>query len=106
MAAMEKPMADKPAAGGADPALAIIQKRICWTCHVIPGVPNAVAKVGPSLAGFAGRPKIAGVLDNNEANLAKWLANPPAVKKGTQMPPLGLSQDEISALVKFLGTLK
>lgn len=35
--------------------------------------------------------------------LRRWLNNPSAIKKGTQMPTLGLSGEEIEALIAFLG---
>ena len=66
--------------------------------------------IGPALSdiGDAGKhPKIAGGnLDNNVDNLKKWLKDPPAVKPGTVMPNLNLSQSEIDSLVAFLQTLK
>nr|MBI2905186.1 hypothetical protein [Chloroflexota bacterium] len=34
--------------------------------------------------------------------LAKWLDNPAAIKPGTEMPTLGLSDEENGALVAFL----
>jgi cytochrome c oxidase subunit 2 len=42
----------------------------------------------------------------DEANLTKWIKNPPAVKPTTLMPNLGLSDQQISDIVKFLLTLK
>ena len=102
--AKPEPVAEAPAAPISGKAL--ITQKGCIACHVVPGVPAAVGKVGPDLTGFASRPKIAGVVDNNPENLAKWLTNPPAVKKGTAMPPLGLAKPEIDALIKFLSTLK
>jgi nitric oxide reductase subunit C len=34
--------------------------------------------------------------------LHRWLKDPPAIKPGTEMPNLHLSDDEIDALVMFL----
>ena len=42
----------------------------------------------------------------DEANLTKWIKNPPAVKPGTIMPNLGLSDDQIHDIVQWLLTLK
>ncbi|MEE8433541.1 MAG: cytochrome c oxidase subunit II [bacterium] len=114
-AAKPEPKAEAPAAKPEPPVespvaalsgKALITMKGCAGCHIVPGVPGAISKVGPDLNKFASRPKIAGVVDNTPENLAKWLDNPPAVKKGTLMPPLGLSKPEIDALIKFLSTLK
>jgi cytochrome c oxidase subunit 2 len=42
----------------------------------------------------------------NEENLRRWVKNPPAVKPGTQMPNLGLSDQQVNDIVLFLMTLK
>lgn len=79
----------------------------CIACHVVSGVPGAVGTVGPALDGVASRPTIAGgAVQNTPANLRRWLRNPPAMKPGTQMPNLGLSDAEIDNLIEFLNTLK
>jgi cytochrome c oxidase subunit 2 len=89
-----------PAAGAAQ-ALAIMQAKNCWVCHVIPDMSNAKGTIGPSLAGLMKRPKmVGGLLDTNEANLRKWLANPQAVKPGTAMvvvPPLTPAEVDVVA---------
>jgi len=106
-AAKPEPKAEAPPAKAAAlSGKSLISLKGCAGCHMVPGVPGAVGRVGPDLNKFASRPKIAGVLDNTPENLAKWLKNPPGVKTGTLMPPLGLSTPEIDALVKFLSTLK
>jgi cytochrome c oxidase subunit 2 len=45
-------------------------------------------------------------LENTPENLARWLANPQAVKPGNKMVIGKLSQDQIDALVQYLTTLK
>ena len=42
----------------------------------------------------------------NPENLRLWLANPQKEKPGSVMPNLGLSNDEITALVAYLQTLR
>ncbi len=77
----------------------------CVTCHTINGV--STQKVGPDLTHFAGRTTLAGgILDNTPNNLAGWLRDPGALKPGAQMPKLGLSPEEVSQLVAYLGSLK
>jgi cytochrome c1 len=38
--------------------------------------------------------------------LARWLDDPPGVKPGSKMPRIGLTQQEIAALVAYLQSLK
>src|SRR5262249_49526656 len=89
-------------------ALALQGQRLssqkCVGCHLIDGVnrPN-VAQIGPNLTHFGSRQLIAGwVLDNTSQNLAEWLRDPQAVKPGSDMPNLKLSQDDINELVADL----
>ncbi len=78
----------------------------CIACHTINGT-KAQGKVGPNLTHLASRSLFAGAsFDNNAANLKRWLSDPPAMKPGTQMPNLHLSQSDIDALVAFLTSLK
>lgn len=87
----------------------LITSKGCIACHTIKDVPGAVGTTGPALDGMgdpAKHPRIAGVLDNNPANLRRWLQNPPGVKAGTAMPNLNLSPSELDNLIAFIGTLK
>ncbi len=80
----------------------------CVACHNIAGVAAVSAKIGPNLTHFGSRKLIAGwVLDNNPENLATWLANPQAVKSGSDMVlAQPLTADQISDLVAYLESLK
>ncbi|MHB1414518.1 MAG: c-type cytochrome [Chloroflexota bacterium] len=84
---------------------AAIEKYGCGSCHVIPGVPGASGTVGPSLAGFADKPTIAGTVPNTPDNLIKWIMNPQAVKPGTTMPNLGVTQTDARDIAAYLYTL-
>lgn len=78
----------------------------CAGCHAIKGT-DAQGNVGPNLTHFASRTMFAGsIFDNNAANLARWLKDPPGVKPGSKMPNLQLRDDEIEALVAYLRSLK
>jgi len=79
----------------------------CTGCHTVKGT-TAVGKVGPELTHVASKKSIAaGLLSPvDEANLTKWIKNPPAVKPGTLMPNLNLSDDQIHDIVQWLLTLK
>jgi cytochrome c oxidase subunit 2 len=81
-----------------------IVETLCAACHLVEGT-AAQGAVGPELTNFANNDQIAGVVENNEENLRAWLADPPGVKPGTAMPNLGLSPQQIDALVAYLATL-
>lgn len=65
--------------------------QICVACHQLGGVGGVV---GPKLDGVGKK--------FDQAYLAKWLSDPQAVKPGTTMPKLPLSEEEITKLVEFL----
>lgn len=79
----------------------------CAGCHKIQNT-TAAGKIGPELTHLMSKPSIAGgVLSPvNEANLKRWIADPPAVKPGTLMPKLPLSEQQVNDIVLFLQTLK
>jgi nitric oxide reductase subunit C len=66
-------------------------RSLCMACHSLDGQGG---NVGPALDDVATR------LD--EAKLLAWLADPPAVKPGTKMPKLPLSDAERADLTHFL----
>jgi len=77
----------------------------CGTCHTIRGTAAAGA-AGPDLTHMAGRRTIAaGTLANTPANLARWIADPQAVKVGNKMPRVPLTSEQLTAVVAYLGTL-
>lgn len=80
----------------------------CTGCHTVQGT-IAQGKVGPELTHIASKKTgIAGGAGGpvNDENLSKWIKNPPAVKPGTLMPNLGLSDEQIHDIVQWLLTLK
>ena len=76
----------------------------CPTCHTIAGLSQGT--IGPELSHVGSKPQIAGVAPMNHDNLVKWLMNPPAMKPGTQMPNLALSEQEANQLADWLLQLK
>lgn len=68
--------------------------QMCVTCHAVQGRGGSV---GPALDGVADR------LD--AAYLNRWIHDPAAVKPGTLMPKLPLSEAQISELTAYLSTL-
>jgi cytochrome c len=77
----------------------------CAACHVVPGVPDAVGNVGPSLEGIARQQIIAGRLANNPANMVRWLMHPQQVAPGNAMPEMGLTEDQARKIAAYLYTL-
>jgi cytochrome c oxidase subunit II len=75
----------------------------CVGCHSLQAVNAPKGMVGPNLANVGARSYIAaGTLKNTDENLARWIRNPQAIKKGVLMPNLGVSETEAQALVAFL----
>jgi cytochrome c len=107
-AAPAKPEPPKPDAAQVQQGQMLVAQKGCGGCHTIPGVAGATATVGPNLAGVATRSPIAGgaLPNNGPDDLKKWVLDPPALKPGTQMPKLGLTDAEATAIVAFLETLR
>ncbi|WP_229217589.1 c-type cytochrome [Massilia forsythiae] len=78
----------------------------CGACHAIPGVQGAGGGAGPSLEHMGSLSYIAGRIPNNGGNMVAWLRDPPALKPGTPMPALGLSEQEARHMAAYLRTLK
>jgi cytochrome c oxidase subunit II len=78
----------------------------CVNCHAIRGIPIR-AEAAPDLTHFGSRQTIGtGVISNTPTNLARWLANPQAIKPGTLMPNLQLTAAQIDHLVNYLEACK
>ncbi len=90
----------------AEAGKAVFISKGCTGCHTVQGIPEAQGKVGPELTHQASNPSIAGVLPNTQENLREFLKDPAAVKPGTVMPNMALTDREIEALTAFLRTLK
>lgn len=78
----------------------------CPTCHVIPGVPGAVGKVGPSLAALSQRSYLAGRLANNPPNLETWLEHPQRIEPGVAMPEMGVTPTDAQQIATYLEQLQ
>jgi cytochrome c len=86
----------------------LIGQKGCAGCHIIPGIPGATGTVGPNLTGVATRESIAGgaVMNNGPDDIKRWILDPPSIKPGTQMPKLGLTDDEATKITAYLETLR
>ena len=78
----------------------------CARCHTIPGIKGADALVGPPLIHWSRRSFIAGELANTPDNLIRWIHDPKGVEPGTDMPDLGVSNDEARNIAAYLMTIK
>ena len=83
-----------------------VTTRQCSACHSIGGTP-ANGQLAPDLTHFASRRSIAaGTMPMSTGNLYGWVADPQSQKPGSKMPTMGLSPDELHAVVAYLGRLK
>lgn len=95
-----------PASGIAERGMAIFGKMSCVTCHTISGT-TAQGKAGPDLTHFASRRQLgAGIVDNTEENLHRWLTDPHDIKRGVLMPNLKLTDEQVAELTAYLRGLK
>jgi cytochrome c oxidase subunit 2 len=75
----------------------------CLACHALNAVDAPKGMVGPNLANIGARSHLAaGTLQNTDENMARWIRDPHAIKKGVLMPNLGVTEQEARALVAFL----
>ena len=102
----DKETPDSSSGPGAMDAETVFVSRACGACHTVSNIPSAVGTIGPNLDGVASRELIAETLETSLDNFKTWLSDPAAVKPGTEMPTLGLGDDEIEVLANWLVTLK
>lgn len=84
----------------------IAERLACAACHQIPGIAWPEGRVGGPLAGFSGRPLIAGRFPNQPDILVQWLRDAPSLAPGTGMPPQDLSPADARDVAAFLYTLE
>lgn len=78
----------------------------CIGCHAVSAIGESGA-VGPNLAAFGDRNRVAGFMDHTEKDLKEWIKNPQAYKPGNLMPPFAqFSEEELDAIAVYLMGLK
>jgi len=82
--------------------LAAIKRAGCGACHEIPGVDWPAGRLATSLRGFSDIGLIAGAVPNTAENLAAFVRNAPAVKPGSTMPPMPITEQEARAITAYL----
>jgi cytochrome c oxidase subunit 2 len=84
----------------------IFESTACINCHAIRGT-VADGRFGPDLTHLMSRQTIAsGAAENTKANLRLWIQTPDAIKPGSLMPAMQLSNSDLDALVDYLETLR
>jgi cytochrome c oxidase subunit II len=84
----------------------VFETTACINCHAIGGT-VANGRFGPDLTHLMSRHTIAsGAAENTKANLRLWIQKPDAIKPGSLMPAMQLSNTDLDALVDYLETLR
>ncbi len=90
--------------GDASRAPELIRQYGCGSCHVVPGVRSARGLVGPPLEDLRQRVYIAGTLPNTPDNLIHWIRAPQAIRPGTAMPNMNVTDEDARHLAAYLYT--
>jgi cytochrome c len=88
--------------GDSDRGKRLIERYGCGSCHMIPGIPRANARVGPPLDEFPEHRDIAGEIPNSPENAIRWIRDPKKIEPGTIMPKLGVTEAEARDIVAYL----
>jgi cytochrome c oxidase subunit 2 len=109
VAAQKEPSAE-PGGGLAAEGRETFLQSACAGCHAIGGT-DAAGQLGPNLTHFASRGTFAGAtFDNTTENLTRWISDAPSMKPGVLMPAgvdeLGLTPEQVEAIVAYLETLE
>jgi cytochrome c oxidase subunit II len=84
----------------------VFETTACINCHTIKGT-VADGRFGPDLTHLMARQTIAaGAAENTRAKLRLWIQSPDAIKPGSLMPAMQLSDENLDAVVAYLETLK
>lgn len=84
----------------------VFETTACINCHAINGT-AATGRFGPDLTHLMSRRTIAsGAAENTTQNLRLWIQNPDAIKPGSLMPAMKVSDADLDALVAYMETLR
>lgn len=100
-----------PTGGLAARGKTVFESKLCVTCHTIRGSEKSTGTTGPDLTHFASRWGFAGdIFVRNDRNLQRWISDAPAMKPGSKMPSgiseMDLTEDDVTALVAYLQSLR
>src|ERR1700728_989229 len=100
--AQQKPAAED---AGAIAGRRVFERNACMNCHAVGGT-SADGRFGPDLTHLMSRATIAaGAAENPPTNLRLWIQNPSAIKPGSLMPAMKLSDADLDAVVNYMETL-
>jgi cytochrome c oxidase subunit II len=84
----------------------VFERNACLNCHAVGGTP-ANGRFGPDLTHLMSRATIAaGAAENTHKNLRLWIQDPSAIKPGSLMPAMKLSDADLDAVVSYMETLR
>jgi cytochrome c oxidase subunit II len=84
----------------------VFETTACINCHAVAGT-AATGRFGPDLTHLMSRRTLAsGAAENTKENLRLWIQNPDAIKPGSLMPAMKLSDEDLDALMRYLETLR
>ena len=84
----------------------VFETTACINCHAVAGT-VANGRFGPDLTHLMNRSTIAaGAAENTPDNLRLWLRNPEAIKPGSLMPAMQLSDTDLDALARYMQSLR
>jgi cytochrome c oxidase subunit 2 len=84
----------------------VFEGNACMNCHRVDGT-SADGRFGPDLTHLMSRATIAaGAAENTHDNLRLWIQNPSAIKPGSLMPAMKLSDADLDAVVSYMETLR
>ena len=84
----------------------VFETTACINCHAIEGT-AATGRFGPDLTHLMSRRTIgSGAAENTAGNLRLWIENPDAIKPGSLMPAMQLSDADLNALLRYMESLR
>ena len=84
----------------------VFESNACINCHAVAGT-SANGRFGPDLTHLMSRTTIAaGAAENTHKNLRLWIQDPSAIKHGSLMPAMKLSDADLDAVVSYMETLR
>jgi cytochrome c oxidase subunit II len=84
----------------------VFESNACMNCHAVAGTAGD-GRFGPDLTHLMSRVTIAaGAAENTHNNLRLWIQDPNAIKPGSLMPAMKLSDADLDAVVNYMETLR
>jgi cytochrome c oxidase subunit II len=84
----------------------VFESTACINCHTIEGT-VANGRFGPNLRHLMSRDTIAsGAAPNTPANLRLWIQDPDAIKPGSLMPAMNLTDKQLNEVTAYMLTLR